>query len=107
METPPPIKIRPPELAPLQWPSSVLRSSLPGVACRKRARRIERRDMPEVQTSPTSIEMDLPDEAATAAIARSLAGPARPGVVFTLSGALGTGKTVFARAFIRARGGAS
>lgn len=63
--------------------------------------------MPEVQTSPTSIEMDLPDEAATAAIARSLAGPARPGDVFTLTGALGTGKTVFARAFIRARGGAS
>lgn len=63
--------------------------------------------MPEVQTSPASIEMDLPDEAATAAIARSLAGPARPGDVFTLTGALGAGKTVFARAFIGARGGAS
>ncbi len=63
--------------------------------------------MPEVHASPTSIEIDLPDEAATAAVARSLAGPARPGDVFALSGALGTGKTVFARAFIRARGGAS
>ncbi|HEY1795750.1 MAG TPA: tRNA (adenosine(37)-N6)-threonylcarbamoyltransferase complex ATPase subunit type 1 TsaE [Stellaceae bacterium] len=49
--------------------------------------------------------VDLPDEKATAALAARLAGVAVPGDVIALSGPLGAGKTVFARAFIRARGG--
>ena len=49
--------------------------------------------------------IDLPDEAATAAFAASLAVLARPGDVIALEGELGAGKTSFARAFIRARGG--
>ena len=48
----------------------------------------------------------LPDEAATVALAEALAGLARPGDVIALEGALGSGKTVVARAFIRARCGA-
>jgi tRNA threonylcarbamoyladenosine biosynthesis protein TsaE len=45
----------------------------------------------------------LPDEAATCALAADLARQARAGDVVGLSGPLGAGKTVFARAFIRAR----
>ena len=45
---------------------------------------------------------DLADETATAALARSLACCARAGDVIALSGNLGTGKTSFARAFVRA-----
>jgi len=48
---------------------------------------------------------DLPDESATEALAAGLAALARPGDVLALFGDLGTGKTVFARAFVRARGG--
>ena len=46
---------------------------------------------------------DLTDEVATEALAVHIAGMAKLGDVFTLIGNLGTGKTVFARAFIRAR----
>ena len=49
--------------------------------------------------------IDLPDEAATAALAARLAECARPGDVIALRGDLGTGKTTFARAFIHALGG--
>jgi tRNA threonylcarbamoyladenosine biosynthesis protein TsaE len=49
--------------------------------------------------------IDLPDEAATAAFAARVAARARAGDVIALSGPLGSGKTVFARAFIHARGG--
>jgi|SRR6185437_10989411 len=49
--------------------------------------------------------VDLPDENATAALAARIARLARPGDVIALSGPLGAGKTAFARAFIRARGG--
>ena len=61
--------------------------------------------MPKVRPTQTAIDMDLPDEAATNALASTLAGQARPGDVIALSGELGTGKTVFARAFITARAG--
>ena len=47
------------------------------------------------------IALDLPDEAATAALACRLAAHARPGDVIALAGELGAGKTSFARAFIR------
>jgi tRNA threonylcarbamoyladenosine biosynthesis protein TsaE len=51
------------------------------------------------------IVIELADEAATAALAASVAALARPGDVIALKGELGAGKTSFARAFIRARGG--
>lgn len=49
--------------------------------------------------------IDLPDENATAALAARLTALARPSDVIALKGELGVGKTSFARAFIRARGG--
>jgi tRNA threonylcarbamoyladenosine biosynthesis protein TsaE len=49
---------------------------------------------------------DLPDEAATAALAARISALAEVGDVIALKGDLGCGKTSFARAFIRARGGA-
>ena len=49
--------------------------------------------------------IQLPDETATAALAARIAALARPGDVIALKGALGAGKTSFARAFIRACGG--
>jgi tRNA threonylcarbamoyladenosine biosynthesis protein TsaE len=47
----------------------------------------------------------LPDESATSVLAARLAAVALLGDVIALSGELGAGKTSFARAFIRARGG--
>ena len=52
------------------------------------------------------IVVDLPDEAATAALAARLAAQVAPGDIIALRGDLGVGKTSFARAFIRARGDA-
>jgi tRNA threonylcarbamoyladenosine biosynthesis protein TsaE len=49
--------------------------------------------------------IDLPDENATAALAARLATAVQPGDIIALQGELGAGKTSFARAFIRARGG--
>ena len=49
------------------------------------------------------VVVNLPNEAATAALAGYLAALARPGDIIALRGDLGAGKTAFARAFIRAR----
>jgi tRNA threonylcarbamoyladenosine biosynthesis protein TsaE len=50
--------------------------------------------------------LDLPDENASAALAARLATRVRPRDVIALDGPLGSGKTSFCRAFIRARLGA-
>lgn len=47
----------------------------------------------------------LPDLSATTALAERIAGIAKKGDVIGLKGGLGSGKTTFARAFIRARDG--
>jgi len=52
------------------------------------------------------IVVDLPDEAATAALAARIAAQVVPGDIIALRGDLGAGKTSFARAFIRACGDA-
>lgn len=50
-----------------------------------------------------TLTLDLPDEAATAALGARLAGVAQAGDVILLSGPIGAGKSHLARAFIRAR----
>jgi tRNA threonylcarbamoyladenosine biosynthesis protein TsaE len=50
------------------------------------------------------IVVDLPDETATAALAARIAAVAAPADIIALKGDLGSGKTVFARAFIGACG---
>lgn len=60
--------------------------------------------MPTAARQTQTLSRDLPDESATEALAGILAAIARPGDVLALAGDLGTGKTVLARAFIRARG---
>jgi tRNA threonylcarbamoyladenosine biosynthesis protein TsaE len=57
-------------------------------------------------TDATATAIELPDEAATCALAADLARHAHPGDVIGLSGPLGSGKTTFARAFIDAAIGA-
>lgn len=52
----------------------------------------------------TAFAVTLPDEAATVGLAGRLAERARRGDVIGLEGDLGSGKTTFARAFIRALG---
>jgi tRNA threonylcarbamoyladenosine biosynthesis protein TsaE len=55
------------------------------------------------QGSPAlRIELALADQAATESLAARLSSHCRSGDVFALRGELGAGKTVFARAFIRA-----
>ena len=49
----------------------------------------------------------LPDLAATTALAAAIAGAARIGDAIGLAGALGAGKTTFARGFVNARAAAS
>lgn len=56
-------------------------------------------------TSASAFAIDLPDERATSALAADVAARARDGDVIALSGPLGSGKTTFARYFIRARMG--
>src|SRR5579864_2509260 len=72
--------------------------------CRRR-RPLLRRFVSEGYKAAAMLVIDLPDEAATAALAARIAAVARPGDVIALEGGLGAGKTSFARAFIRARGG--
>jgi tRNA threonylcarbamoyladenosine biosynthesis protein TsaE len=52
---------------------------------------------------PEPVVLALPDLAATERLAEVVSREARRGDVIALSGDLGTGKTAFARAFIRAR----
>ncbi len=54
------------------------------------------------QPRPHGLIFELPDEAATAALAREIARVAEAGDVIALIGELGSGKTAFARAFINA-----
>ncbi len=54
------------------------------------------------QLRPEMLSFELPDEAATARLAQSLAARVRKGDVIALVGELGSGKTAFARAFINA-----
>ena len=55
-----------------------------------------------MSTDRAEWQIDLPDERATIALARRLAGEVRAGDLLTLTGDLGAGKTTFARALIRA-----
>jgi tRNA threonylcarbamoyladenosine biosynthesis protein TsaE len=54
---------------------------------------------------PDLLRLDLPDEAATAALAARVAALARPGDAVLLDGPLGAGKSSFCRAFLRAARG--
>ncbi len=51
---------------------------------------------------PAQLTVDVADEAATGRVAEALARLAQPGDILALAGDLGTGKTAFARAFVRA-----
>ena len=51
---------------------------------------------------PIELSRDLPDEAATAALAQRVAGALNHGLVVYLHGPLGAGKTSFARAWLLA-----
>jgi tRNA threonylcarbamoyladenosine biosynthesis protein TsaE len=64
---------------------------------------------PKTRVVPAAIllALALPDENATAALAVRLAARAARGDVIALAGPLGSGKTSFARAFIRARCGST
>jgi tRNA threonylcarbamoyladenosine biosynthesis protein TsaE len=53
-------------------------------------------------SAPTALVLDLPDLAATAALAGRVARQARAGDAILLEGPLGAGKSAFARAFLRA-----
>jgi tRNA threonylcarbamoyladenosine biosynthesis protein TsaE len=73
---------------------------LPG--CRHTRRPLKARAMTAPHSRSLELNLDLPDVAATAALAQAVSGHARRGDVVALFGDLGTGKTTFARAFIDA-----
>jgi tRNA threonylcarbamoyladenosine biosynthesis protein TsaE len=58
-----------------------------------------------IESAAESLDIDLPDLAATERLAQALAARAKAGDVVALWGGLGAGKTTFARAFIHARPG--
>ncbi len=58
--------------------------------------------MVKAMATSSLVSLDLPDSGATRALAGRIALKARPGDIIALRGALGTGKTMFARAFIEA-----
>ncbi len=58
--------------------------------------------MPAATVNTKTVQAELPDVAATAALAGRIAAVSRAGDVIGLTGPLGAGKTTFARAFIAA-----
>jgi tRNA threonylcarbamoyladenosine biosynthesis protein TsaE len=60
-------------------------------------------DIGQQDSPPLRIELALANESATESLATRLSANSRSGDVFALRGELGAGKTVLARAFIRAR----
>lgn len=58
-----------------------------------------------IESAAASLDIALPDLAATERLARALAARANAGDVVALWGGLGAGKTTFARAFIHGRPG--
>jgi tRNA threonylcarbamoyl adenosine modification protein YjeE len=58
-----------------------------------------------IESAAESLDIALPDLAATERLAQALAGRAAAGDIVALWGGLGAGKTTFARAFIHARPG--
>ena len=61
------------------------------------------REMRNTPAEKICVSRELPDPAATEALARDVAALARPRDLVTLAGEIGAGKTAFARAFIRER----
>jgi tRNA threonylcarbamoyladenosine biosynthesis protein TsaE len=70
--------------------------------CRLGPCSVQARDMAAPLSRFICKSLDLPDVAATAALAQAVAGRVRQGDVIALFGDLGAGKTTFARAFIHA-----